>query len=385
MKRALKFLLVFVIVVTAVLLITTFPFFSAFKTLLSNSKGMAEGSEYIERTYSLKSLAEFIGEHPEFVSLVSYNVDNPDSSIYYQADVPRTLGVLSNIFLLAEYERQVEAGILNPQDKINIDDITRFTLPDVSTGSHKEALSILRKIDSKQISLDHAVATMVQVGDLAISDYLWFLLGQENIEALMDSLELEHTDLPLPFSGLYISINPNLSDTSKTFTNEEVIALATRFKNDDDFNKNVTSTFDDNRIGISFMQERDALAKFPQTTAREMAQVMFKLQKDEFISETVSANIKQKMRWVFGGETIPLTFDDYGAIYDTRMGMLSGIDVGTSIFTGSTSAQAMFFDRLPVAFWMHLSANHMQEDFQQRIIWDPALLEVTLLEISKSE
>ena len=103
------------------------------------------------------------------------------------------------------------------------------------------------------------------------------------------------------------------------------------------------------------------------------------------ISEAVSKRVQEKMRWVFGGETIPLTFSDYGAIYDNRMGMLSGIDFGTSIYTGASSAQAVFFDRLPVAFWLHLSANHMQEDYQQRLIWDPALFETTMKEISKGE
>lgn len=61
---------------------------------------------------------------------------------------------------------------------------------------------------------------------------------------------------------------------------------------------------------------------------------------------------------------------------------MSGIDFGTSIYDGHTSAQAVFFDKLPVAFWLHLSANHMQEDYQQRLIWDPALYETTINEIT---
>ena len=63
------------------------------------------------------------------------------------------------------------------------------------------------------------------------------------------------------------------------------------------------------------------------------------------------------------------------------MGMLSGIDFGTSAYDAHTSVQAVFFDQLPVAFWLHLSANHMQEDYQQRLIWDPALFETTIQQI----
>lgn len=385
MNRALKFLLIFVVVIAAVLTMTTLPFFSAFKTLFSNSEGMAEGSEYVEQTYSLKSLAEFIGQHPEFISVVSINLDTPDSSIYYQEDTPRSMGTLSNIILVAEYERQVEAEELNPNQPFNTKDLERLQLPDVSTNAYKEAISILKKSKKDVITLDDAVRVLVEIGDLTISDYLWHILGKENIENLLHSLELENTDLPLPFSGLYISISSDFSDSTKMsgYSDDDIIAIATKFYNDDDFNAEVKKSFKKQRLGITFMQERDALAQFPQTTANDMAKLMQKLYNNELISEQVSKNIRDKMRWVFGGETIPLTFEDYGAFYDTRMGMLSGIDLGVSKFTGSAYVQAMFFDKLPVAFWMHLSANHMQEEFQQRIIWDPALQEVTFKEISK--
>ncbi len=385
MNRALKFLLVFIVVVLAVFAMAGIPNYSAFKTLFSNADGMAEGSEYIENTYSLKGLTEFIGEHPEYFSVVSFNVNNPDSGIYYQADVSRTLGTLSNVFLLLEYERQVEAGLINPNKSITLDEITRFALPEISAGSHKEGLDKLKEIDPDKITIDHAVAIMVEVNDLTIADYLWYQLGKDNLSALIDTLGLQHTDLPLPFAGLYISINPNLVDTSKTYSSDEVIEFATRFKNDDAYNAEVKDIFEDDRIGISFIQERNALANFPQTTPREIAELMMKIQKGEVLSEAISKRVQEKMRWVFGGETIPLTFSDYGAMYDNRMGMLSGIDFGTSIYTGSSSAQAVFFDQLPVAFWLHLSANHMQEDYQQRLIWDPALYETTISEISKGK
>lgn len=367
------------------LTMTTLPFFSAFKTLFSNSEGMAEGSEYVEQTYSLKALAEFIGQHPEYISIVSYNIDSPDSSIHYQADVQRTMGTLSNIFLVAEYERQVEKGILNPSQAFDLKDLERLQLPDISTNAYKEAISILKKKKKDAITLDDAVTVLVELGDLTISDYLWHKLGKNNIENLMAELKLENTDMPLPFSGLYISVSKHFSDSTKAdgYTDAEIIGLAEKFYNDDAFNAEVKKSFKKDRLGITFMQERDALGNFPQTTANDMTKLLLKLHNNELISEQVSKNIREKMRWVFRGETIPLTFKDYGAFYDTRMGMLSGIDLGISKFTGSSYIQAMFFDRLPVAFWMHLSANHMQEEFQQRIIWDPALQDVTFKETSK--
>jgi hypothetical protein len=82
------------------------------------------------------------------------------------------------------------------------------------------------------------------------------------------------------------------------------------------------------------------------------------------------------MRWPINQQSeIERDFTDYGAIYDNRMGLLNGVDFGTSAYTGDTTVQAIFFDRLPIAFWFHMSSNHMHQDFQQRLIFDPALID----------
>ena len=383
MKRALLFLAVFVVIASATYALVIIPNFSAFKTLYSNNDGMRDGYEYIESTYSLKALTEFIGDHPEFMSVVSFNVNDPDSGIFYQADVPRTQGTLSNFFLILEYERQIAEEILNPNEVISdFNKIERFSLPEISEESHKKSVEILGVEDGNTVTLDKLVSVMAETNDLAISDYLWFKLGGQNIQALMDSLKLESTDTPLPFSGLYLSIHPDVSDTSSFISDADVIALSEQMYLDDQFVSDTKELFDDVRLNLSFIEERDALEHFPHTTAQEMANLMARLYSDELLSPEISQRVKDKMGWVFEGEAIKRSFSNYGALYDNRMGILSGIDFGTRIYDGQTSAQAVFFDKLPVAFWLHLSANHMQEDYQQRLIWDPALYETTIDEIN---
>jgi hypothetical protein len=132
---------------------------------------------------------------------------------------------------------------------------------------------------------------------------------------------------------------------------------------------------------MSFIEERNSLKFFPQTTAADITDLLARLWRNEIISAEVSEAVKDKMSWAFNADGIQRSFTDYGAFYDARMGMLSGIDYGTSIYDDHTSVQAVFFDKLPVAFWLHMSANHMQEDYQQRLIWDPALFETTLEQI----
>ena len=385
MKRAFKFLLTFLAAAAFVFAMVIGLNYSGFETLFENEEGMAEGSQYIENTYSLAGLAEFIGEHPEWVSITSYNVNNPDSGISYREDVPRALGATGNIFLVMEYERQVANGILDPTELISLQEIKKFALPEISENNHNK---LIEEFEDGNTPLDDVVLAMLQNSDLVSADYLWFRLGEENIRTLIDSLGMPQTSLPLPFSGMYTAINPELNDTTgineMSFAEfaEKSISEARRLNNDPSYNQKVKDQFDDDRLSLTFMQERDALEHFPQATTAQLADLMVRLLRDEVISPQISEQIKEKLRWPMGSEPISRSFEDYGAIYDNRMGLLGGIDFGTSIYDGHTSVQAVFFDQLPVGFWVHMSANHMQEDFQQRLIWDPALYQTTQKEIA---
>ena len=377
--------MVFVAVIAGIYLLVIGPNYSAWKTLRENQEGMAEGAEFVENTYSLRGLTDFIARHPEYVSITSYNLDYPDSGLYFQSNVSRSLGTTANLFLLIEYERQVEEGILDPFEIISVSEIEKFTLPDMSQNSHE---SFLDAIDEKQAILDRVVSATIEHNDLAASDYLWFLLGEDNIRNLISDLRLPKESTPLPFSGMYITINPALSDTAGFHSGDlssfefESIQNARNLFEWEDFRKKIRDQFDEDRLSLTFMKERDALTYFPKATTKDLAGLIASLLKNEIISENVSERVLEKLRWPLESDPmIKNSFEDYGAFYDNRMGMLNGIDFGTSIYDGHTSVQAVFFDQLPVAFWMHMSSNHMNKDFQQRLIWDPALYETTVNEI----
>lgn len=383
MKRAFLFLAVFVVVALATYALVIIPNYSAFKTLYANNDGMRDGYEYIESTYSLKTLTEFIGEKPEFFSIVSYNVNDPDSGIFYNPDELSTLGSMGNIFLLIEYERQIAEGLLDPNALVNLQEIEKYLLPQINQDAHEGAMEYLTA-EEVPVTNDNAMRAMLEYNSLALSDYFWFKLGEENLRNLMADLNLKHTEMPVPFSGYYSVIAPHVSPTVSADAREnldyfsamhrdsmfaEMIETAYTFINDEQQNALRKQFIEDERLSMSFIEERDALELLPHTTAREITGLLAELINNEIISEEVSEAVKNKLRWPMDSEPIKRSFSDYGAIYDNRMGMLSGIDFGTSIYDGHTSVQAVFFDDLPVAFFIHLSSNHMQEDYQQRLIW----------------
>ena len=391
MKRLFLFTAVFVSV--AVLL---FGFIyvlnkDAFNTFLKNRKAMSEGSEWIEKTYSLQGLTEYIRKNPEKVSLASKVISHPDSAFYYGETIQRPMGSLGFYFIIAGYVSEFENGTIDSQSQFEWDLTNRYILPQVDESVHYEAKAdAVDKgwLTEGSISYGNALRLLAEHNSFALADYLWFHLGADYWPAFMSSLDLENTDYPLPVSGLYLAAAPNIrgitfdqieenwQELSKENQNDLVTGLSESFATDSSVRNEYLNKLNRNRLDITFKQERDALGMFPKTTALDMVQMLEKLWENRLISEPVSREIKSILKWPMEKSEIRRNLSVYGAMYDNRMGLLNGIDFGTSAYTEDTTVQAVFFDRIPISFWFHMSSNHMHQDFQQRLIYDPALIEL---------
>lgn len=392
MLRILKFIGAFLGTLLIVLLIVFGFHPDAIRTLVENSDDLQEGSEWVAKASSLKGLTEYIGANPGRVSLLSLSPGEPDSTLGYGAHAPRAMGTLSNFLLLAEYARRIEEGTLDSLEAVSLDSVDRHQLPYVDVSSHERAVDALG--DRGQISregtvpLGRLVQAAVAHNDLAASDYLWFRLagpGGENLTRLTERLGLPGTEMPLPFSGLYILMNSRLRsrpfpahlDSLARLPRGEygtrVISAARRFAREGDYRDRVLESFRSHEgPGVGFSQRRDALALFPKSTAADLAGLMRRLLENQLLSPAVSRRIKTFMDWPLEGR-LKRDFSEYGAIYDSRLGMAAGMDYGVPAGGERPYGQALLFDSLQVAFWFHLSSNLMHQDFQQRLIWDPAL------------
>lgn len=389
--RLLKFIGAFIL---ATLLLFGFVIgwnWDAFSTFFENRNAMMEGSEWVPKTGSLKGLSEFMGENPEYASLASIVVTAQDSSIYYQENTPRVMGTTANLFILIAYAVRFDSGEKNPNQMVRWTDISEYLLPEVENTIHEEVLEISKDrgwIEDGKISLHNALNLLAQYGDLALADFLWWQLDPEIWEELKDSLELSETEMPLPYSGLYQAISPGLNEMQNNeiigrWKNEEykhwqthVIQLSQSYKNDLEFREKVREYMEENRLGNTFMEERNAMILFPKTTTLEMTTVLQKMVHDSLINKNVSQTVMDFMDWPMSTQPrIEQDFNRYGAIYDNRMGLMNGIDWGTSAYTGDTAVQALFLDQLPIGFWFHASGSQMHQDLMQRLIYDPAMIE----------
>jgi len=401
MKRFFLFLSVLLGTALIVFLLVIGTNWQAYVTLFSNQEGLVEGNEWIEKTYSLKGLTQYIGQNPKHVSVVSYRPNKPDSGIYYKADEPRVMGALSNLFLVIEYARRVENGTINADERISISKFDLYRLPKINENAYLEAINTLRNrnlIDDKNtISLQSAIQAMVEFNALTIADYFYFKFGVTAMDSLQTRLSLDQTQRFVPFLGLHLVMSPKLlqneadslikiyNNLDRAEFNRQVFRFANEYLNDASFRIQATNAFKDKGLDVLFTNLRDMHQLFPKTTARELTNVMEQLQKGTLISEKVSNRVLKLLSWPLREPQMRDNFKKYSAIYDSRMGILNGLDAGVSAYTGKKYIQAVMFDSLQVGFWVHMSSNHMHQDYQQRLIWDPALQEVSRKAIEKGK
>lgn len=363
----------------------------SFSTFIDNRDAMAEGSEWVEKTYSLRGLSEYIAENPQNVSIASIVIGSPDSTILYQQDAPRIMGTTSNILILLAYASELENGTFNEEETLEWSDISHYQLPEVDASVHKQSYRAAVNrgwIEDEAISLGNALKLLAEFNDLALSDYLWWKLDRDIWNRIPRDFDLSETEMPLPFSGLYLAISPGLqqqtadqiikkwSTSSEREWRNHVVNLSHRYVSNSGEREAITDYLKNERLGNSFIEERNTLILFPKTTAAEMGMLMQNIWTGNVVSAETGNRVKDWLRWPLERQReVRRDFADYGAMFDNRLGILNGVDFGTSSYTGDTTVQAVFFDRLPIAFWFHMSSNHMHQDFQQRLIYDPAMID----------
>jgi len=395
--RIFKFFAVFVI--TAIIL---FGFviglnWNSFNTFFENRAALMEGNEWVSKSTSLKGLSEFMGANPEHASLSSRVITAPDSAISFMPDTPRVMGTLQNFFILAAYAVEISEGNVSPDSLIAWDDVSIYQLANVEESAHDNAYETALErgwISEDSIAVNNALHLLAETGDFAIADYLWWNIDHKKWSGLSSQLNLKETEMPLPFSGLYLAISTSIQEKSisqiinkyKSTEPVEWRSHVTSLSKDFIFNEQrrveLTDRLNKQRLGNTFTDERDGMIVFPKSTSSELTILIEKLVRDDFINGNISRLIKEWMRWPMNVQRgITADFTDYGAIYDNRMGLMNGINFGTSVYTGDTTVQALFLDQLPIGFWFHASGGLMHQDFMQRMIIDPALIEQMKSEI----
>ncbi len=387
--KAFKFLLIFFFVTVGILGMVIGLNWTAFKVVFSDPETFSEGSEWIETTYSLAGLVEYIEANPQHVSLVSLNLTNPEESILYNEHEPRVMGALSNIFLLMEFERQRESGELNPDQLINKHDIDAFVVPSWYENAYRNAMRHV-EAENNQIRLEDLLPLVSQHYSQAVSDWMFFFLGPENVNALVDSLGQGAVEPWIPGSGIQLAVTMRDDELS---VREAIARLkelpineraqyfydsSLRFAQDETIRNEVRERTRPIRERL-LADERAIHGLLSKAEPLRLTEIMAMIYQNEFLSTEASQRILSLFAWAYEDPVVRQHSSDYGALFDSRLSYLTGMDAGTSAYTGESFAQTLFFDNLPVAFYMHMSSNYMNQDLQRRLIYDPELRRISTL------
>jgi hypothetical protein len=388
-----KFLAVFLVVLGLVYIMVIGLNFNVFRTVFSNQEALAEGSEWIEKTFSLAGITEFIVAHPTLVSVVMEDADvvNDETaqSIRYQPDVPRAMGSTGHLFLLIAYAEQVSLGNLSPSQRISIDEIERFVVPGFEPNRHRESLRFLStggKIVDGSVALDDMVAVMILRNHQPSADVLYSIIGYDIIVDVVQRWSQNRAEIPTLWSAFHISTNLMDQDSSDIREFETIYEeIASQMISPGTTVGSIFAFFGIDDLNYTFFEEKESYTRLPKATPSAMVDVLRALHGGDGTDALTREITLRHLSWPIEDEKVKRDFTSYYAIYDSRMAISSGLTIGTNVYTGRTHISAVYFDQLPVGFWMHMSSNLINQDFQMRLKYDPALFERTSNALIKND
>ncbi len=359
---------------------------SAFQTVYQNREALAEGSEWVEKTYSLAGLIDYIEGNPEYVSVTSLNLTYPDQSIRYHDEKPRVAGAVGHIVLLGTWMEAVGQGRFPADSLVALEDIERFHVPNVASSSHRAGMGLLYdQSEDEYVQLKAVVQNALKNNHLASADFWYDLLGFERIDSFRRYHFGDDIETPLPWSGFYILAQPMLHGQPageklkelSSIPRDSLYALNldrfSRYQSDEEYRSQVQQAFGGDGHNLNFIEQRKLYNLLPRATTYALARFAEKIFNEELISTEASQQMYDLMNWPLEEQATRRHLERYGAVYDNRMSLLGGIDFGESAYTGERYAQAILYDDMPIGLWMHMSSNFMNQDYQKRLMYDPEL------------
>jgi hypothetical protein len=366
--------------------------YKEFTTVFENSDGLTEGKELVEKTYSLGGLADYIAESPEMVSVYSSELQTGKVEIQINADVPRPLGALSSVFLTIHALNKFDKVPDLATSSVNIDSVDAYFVPNVYRSIHEKSMNMLRskmQENGGKLQLKELLPVMTEYNSQAIYDYLLMRFGNDAIQETAQQFGYTAPLQLLPYSGIAIQIHPivqnkpfeaiytELSSSDSILVNNVYLSTHS-FVHNSGFRKKVQDIFTEHQMGISFLQEKKSYALYTKATPIDLTNMIRTFLKSNEVSKQTKQAFLDILSWPMADRSIKHWFHFYAGIFESRMALSSGIDIAAAQERNDTLIQTVIFDRIPIAFWFHMSSKFINLDYQRRISWDSELRDRSL-------
>ena len=153
---------------------------------------------------------EQIAAQPDDVGIGCYPLDNPASTVLYNANEVFPLASVTKLLIFIEYARRLDTGELTFGELVNVDELDRYNLPRTDRGAHDRFMAQY-PANIQQISLWEMALGMVQYSSNAASDYLLDLLNPIDWDSLYRLLGLNNTDYPNSLTMIPLLMNNHIT------------------------------------------------------------------------------------------------------------------------------------------------------------------------------
>ena len=143
----------------------------------------------------MSAIQDFIAHTGGVVGVAAKHLET-DKRVSHNADTVFFTASTLKVPLLVELYRQVDAGIIDVHQRIDLTDTLRVP----GSGVLKELASGL------QPTVHDLAMLMIIISDNSATDILYNRVGGDNINSTMQQLGLNHTHIPMPCRELLYSI-----------------------------------------------------------------------------------------------------------------------------------------------------------------------------------
>jgi len=361
---------------------------NTFALMYDNAAAMNEGRAVAEKLRHPEDLLGYIAAHPEHASLVAYDVGGREKGIFFRPAVQRPVVKTTNLLLLAEYARRVEAGDLAPGRRISLDSLATYALPGTGGGTHERALAHWREEEALRpdstVALRHVVEALTRVGDPAAADWLMTALGRARVESLPERWGLGGSEPPLPNSGIHLSwSNHQLADTTSTSPArryrsmsqeayaDRVYRLVRTLRRDSSFRHRERNRLRRRGTGLSVRDQR-ALAQvtYPEGTAADYADFLARSLDGTLGASPVPQFVRRRLETSVESDSMDVPVRALGTQVGALPGLISFVGYVRYENDRPPRVVSLLLEGLPIGVFYHLVQTSLDKGFLLRLLTD---------------
>ena len=304
-------------------------------------------------------ITSFIKENPNRSSI--YLIRNDKVIIAHNENKLMPLASTVKIIIAFEYANQLSKSIVSEDEPVDLNELSKFYLPNTDAGAHNNWLKDLEEkkiIQSNSVALEEVVKGMIKFSSNANAEYLIDKLGKENIDSFIKNEGLNHTAI-YPFVSSLI-----VSSTIPGLVDEEFISESWKI------HEKLKSG--DNDLLLSFKIPKLTVQKIwsdklPASTTKDYCVLMNKINTGKLNEKNADSHLREILGWPLNSAVNQKHFTSFG-IKGGSTAFIVTETFYTTDSSGNNMALAVFFNDLKD--WEKIIIDWNLSKFELKILLD---------------